>query len=458
MSAAKPYIRINFQLPADLASEFSDFAKQSGITKAKLLRDWVRAYGALEIPRSNFDPTIATSFNLRTGLDLASMISIRAKANKLRRSAYLRGVITIALAAVKSEKPSGSSRLRIVTTSNNWEQLNLLNYRQVVADSLESMDKGDLETASSLMDHLEQKYVAQYRENEVFAYIDLVKGQIARHRRNLDLSERLLENALEICLNTQCSIDCWQRVHDQLSVLAEIREDIDKAIWYTQQSQTLAGHSLKLSERYYLRLASLYSQKFNKSKALGYLAKVKTSQVAKDNSRNSRESIRRRNRKAVVLTRLGYVSEARGIFEQLKTEAKQAGYAKEQRYISEALAMMDASEGKHSVVVASLARVIQQETKFRGAAPCLSKTKLIYYYSLAALGNEQALADLKAMVRLQHRPTYQGLGEFYLYSALNEFGKRTDRLPAQQRLNQLLTSAPGYVKAAIENPASALAL
>lgn len=458
MGKSPSLIRINFHLPTSLGERFTNAAQIQGLTKAKLLRKWIGlAPGQVELARyvhrsSALAQSLvsirkgqAVSFNMRMDQSSVQLLDSMSKGVDVGRSQLLRALIDWGLEQPTDTKEQAlESRLVDKLTSSSQEsEWQLMSPIALITKSMQLVDSGNLYAAASILDLLEGRSRSGYREGELFAYIDSVRGLIFRHKRDISAAKRTLHSARELA--DASGSKARNYIYDQLSVLAELEEDTTSSLsYYLQNMQT---EPTRLS----MRLASLYAQQGKTDLAMQQLLLCEGIRLSHPNQHYTLlDRLKIVNRRTVVFLRLGMYAQAQKELKQAAALAKIAESTKEERYYLENSALLCILGQDYYRAQQLLSRATDLELKFRSSNPQLSKATVLLHFTYVALGSSEYIHQIRDIVNLQHRPIFKWWGRLYLYSAEYLFGT-----PAQTSLGnrdlqqiQLSASVPEYLKLA----------
>jgi len=402
-----PYRRVNFQLPCDLAKQFESRAVAGGITKAKLLRSWLNGTLPSELPTILLKSP--TTFNFR--LSEAEYMELENEARtqyKVKLSQLLRAVIAFNIEGNLARLHiSEKGRLPVINSPGQ--------YRQVLENARGLVQAGKLRQADELLDSIEFGLVAKEREALIFGEVDLLRAMIARYARDLDGCERMLDRALQIAQHNK-NQDLISRVCDQIGVLADIREQIGFAIKSTQKMVEI-NPLLADSTRYKLRILNLF--------ALSEDPKIRTvlKTIHTDEFTDAQKI-----RLVMAQIRIGNYSEAAKVIDQIDDSIS----VKERKYLLENRGVIHFRNQEYRSAYSDFLGAERLEAKFR-STPSFSKAKLYRQIIEGMWGSQTAWSEAKWMVENQHRPTYQSLGKYLVYSSQWLSGDKG----AERQLNKL---------------------
>lgn len=274
------YKRVNFQLDQGLADAFVSYAKRSGMTKAKLLRQIILGASELNVAlQRRFYEGRSTTFNFRVdaaalrmllawqsqyGLSLSALIRIALLQFLERSSPRLEMTVPQRNVAV-----GGGLEAKAAVLENRYE---LLNVAELMSLARMHLLLGRLDKVQELVADAEKLLVARPMDAPEFSQVWLTKGIYLRHKRQLAPAQKYIAKALSLATQhsqSEIASTAWA----ELSILSGLREDFAQALRQSEAGMELLTVDKQPTSyiKSYLRLASLYSMQGDQAQCYRYV-------------------------------------------------------------------------------------------------------------------------------------------------------------------------------------------
>ncbi|QQS38912.1 hypothetical protein IPM62_06055 [Candidatus Woesebacteria bacterium] len=208
--AGKELIRVNFKLPKSLADKFSRVAKNRGITKSELIREWILDCTELQLTKLSEKNNSWVSFDFLVDKKTENMIIDLAREFCVSKSAFLRLLLQKGV-----QKNIRFNVNRISNTSpcesigDLWRGGKLLEIIHRVDEDIEKTDFSDLfwytkanvelnnyEKAMCGINLIKTKYIDKDFNEYYYKKILLLEVEIEYVRRNFPLANNILKLVL----------------------------------------------------------------------------------------------------------------------------------------------------------------------------------------------------------------------------------------------------------------------
>ncbi len=437
------YKRVSFRLTPSLANNFKQAAQKEGIQQSVLLRRWIKKLdlqGAKVITGINPTPLYKTAqswkiFDVRlTYNDLFTLETTMSQLG-LTQTEVIRRL-------VEKFSVKGSmvfTELQQVGADNS---LYSLNNTQLINKAKNFINKGELAETDLVVDLLESRLLSKPRAHPDLIAVDILRGSLARHRRQLRNSRRLLLQAAEHATH-QRNMYLISQANSQLGVLADIDDNITSALYYQQASCECINDNNSLIELK-LRLLGLYALQHDYVKIQSLQEEI----AGLSNGLSEIELSRLNNRLALVDIRIGDLATAFARLELSYDTQLVKSSLVEQRYVAENLGAVMLFAGEYQKAEKLLAKARSLELNFRRSSndSSFSKNKLFLLHIKAKENFAKAFSEAREVVELQLEPVYQGLGRYLLYSLqFLSSGELAQQNIGRNKLRQLANSGPNHM-------------
>ncbi len=283
------YKRINFQLDKDLFDLVSSQAKQLGITKADLIRNFINETTQLSIISRTKTNKDYTTYNLRLDYQTLKKIGLSAKEMGISVSTYMRLIIENKLCKSKPvnqilpvhdlKKLWMQGRMSSITALTETQAIGL-DHENLLIYAKSAKKTGEWEKVNFAMDLLNK-----YRKDpKVELNMQLIKADMLIFQRKISEASNILRNVYSY-INQIHDRELHGRTLLLLSKIAFFKENIDDVLEFNERALVyldIDNHPLEIAE-IYLNFAMGNQYYLNFDSVHKYLSRAKNIILGYDN-------------------------------------------------------------------------------------------------------------------------------------------------------------------------------
>ncbi len=241
------YKRVHFRMSRDLMQKFDEAAKAAGLTKSKLIKEWIG--NPIESLGINTSSKKTVGFNYRLSNQRLKKVDSLAQENNLNRSDYLRSLI-FANVNISSRRSSLVQQNGLLETL--WQAGTLSTIVDLYENRIESLSNDDLITLAKTYIEigdlakggsvLRQISLDKLRGGEYWrmkGYILVLRAEMARLQLDFENMKKYLNEAKSLigCFDDRTLV---QKIYYQLGLQGNYLDDMPTSMGYLRKSLSYA--------------------------------------------------------------------------------------------------------------------------------------------------------------------------------------------------------------------------